>query len=117
MADSNQDRGPHRRGIGWLVAMPLVLVLGASVILVNVIQHTGPYHVGSCFRMGKAASAAPSIGGLREVRGRAIPVSCATPHDAEITRAVRNPSACVDEGAWLTSLDQIYCVTLLNAAG
>ena len=117
MAEGMQRGGPRWRRIAWWVAVPLVLVVGVSVVLTKVVTHTGPYHVGTCFRMGKDAGAAPSVGGLREIRGRAIPVSCTTPHDAEITRAVRDASACADEGAWLRSLDQTYCVTLLDGSG
>ena len=124
MADVQQFYRVRWRLVMWWVVLPLALVLGTVValvvggrLLVRSVGDPNAYHVGSCFRLGKAAGVLPPVGGLREVTGRAIPVDCATPHDAKITRAVGNASACADEGAWLISLDQTYCVVLLNGAG
>jgi len=124
MADDKQFYRVRWRLVMWWVMLPLALVLGTvgalvvgGVMLVHSVEDPNSYHEGTCFRLGKAAGVLPPVGGLREVTGRAIPVDCATPHDAKITRAVGSRSACADEGAWLISLDQTYCVVLLDGAG
>jgi hypothetical protein len=97
-----------RRIALWVVAPA---VLGVVGILFWHAQQTGPYHVGTCFQTTDDTGVVPA-GSLRQVTGRAEPVSCTARHDAKITRAVRNASDCVDEGAWLESVGQLYCVAL-----
>ena len=107
----------RRRIVWWIVALAAVSLLGlAGFASLHVYQNRGPFHVGSCFRVGKETGIS-TVGGLREVQGRGYPVSCATAHDAEITRAVDQSSDCSPEGAWLVSRSQTYCVILGPIAG
>ncbi|GGO25464.1 hypothetical protein [Micromonospora parathelypteridis] len=112
MADDTGVNKPRRRRIAWLVALAAVLVGVAVTFGVrNWDQHSGSFHVGTCFQVGDDTSIV-ATDGLREVSGRARVVGCETAHDAEIIRTARDVSECSADGAWLISLGQIYCVTL-----
>lgn len=112
MADA-VERKPLRR---WPVALWIVsstaLILGAAAFfgLRHPADRSGPFHVGVCLQATEDTGVI-AADGLRQISGRAKVVDCATTHDGEITRTVRQASDCAVEGAWLISRDQIYCVT------
>lgn len=107
------DRGKRRRRVVWWIVPAAVVVVVALACLGvrHELQSSGAFHVGTCFQITDNTGIV-ATGGLREVTGRAKVVNCGTTHDGEITRAVRNASDCTAEGAWLDSLEQIYCVRL-----
>ncbi|GAA1828509.1 hypothetical protein GCM10009682_54450 [Luedemannella flava] len=117
MADG-VERANSRRIIWWIAAGAALATV--AVVAVGVIaflgargwgRQTGSFVVGTCFNTGDETGLIEADG-LREVAGRAYIVDCGTDHDAELTRTAERASECAAEGAWLKSLDQIYCVRL-----
>lgn len=113
----DRDKSLRRRVLSWLVPAIVIAAVAAAVGAVLGIRHelqsTDAFHVGTCFQAIDETNVVETSG-LRELSGRAKVVSCGTQHDAEITRAVRQPSDCQAEGAWLNSREQTYCVRLAD---
>jgi hypothetical protein len=107
-----RDKPRRRRIVLWLL-LPALVVVGTVGLLgvVHRLQDPGPFHVGTCFQIGKEGGVV-AADGLRKVVGRAKIVDCSAAHDARMTRKVRHASDCATEGASLKSRGYTYCVAL-----